>query len=318
MGKIKSLNLMVTDKCNGACNMCNIWKSESFNELNLIDLIKLLKFPEFSAIEDLSISGGEPMLKKDIQKFATTLIKMLPKLKMFFINTNGLMPEKTLELAKALDKNRSLLNKKLQIFFSISIEGPKEAHELIRGGSYEQSIKTISLLKGLISDNFKVILSMTIQRDNYKFINQTRKLSETLGCGFSFRFVDFSDNYYNNIDKKNISLSNKEASKILETIKKEFKGDKFFQVLYKSFCKGVNDVMIGPDGKLICEAGKIFIFIKSDGNIYPCIYSEQIIGNIKEGMFPFKLNRLKSCPCCTECHIYPMLNFSKKLYFKYE
>ncbi|MDD4036151.1 MAG: radical SAM protein [Bacilli bacterium] len=311
MRKIKSLNLMVTDRCNGACNMCNIWKSESFKELNLNDLIKFLKLPEFSEVEDLSISGGEPMLKSDIQQFSVDLIKVLPKLKMFFINTNGLMPEKTLKLARVLIKNCSFLNKELQLFFSISIEGPKEVHELIRGRSYDLPIQTISLLKNLISDNLKVILSMTIQRDNYKFIAQTSDLAKSLGCDFSFRFVDFSENYYNNISTNNISLNRKEASKVLEEIKNEFKEDRFFQVLYSSVCKGVNNIMVSLDGKLICQAGRIFIFIKNDGNIYPCIYSEQIIGNIKEGLFPFKLDRLKSCPCCTECHIYPMLNFAK-------
>jgi MoaA/NifB/PqqE/SkfB family radical SAM enzyme len=291
--------------------MCNIWKSQNFEELDLNNLLNFLKYPEFSEVEDLSISGGEPMLKGDIQKFSSALIKALPKLKMFFINTNGLMPEKTLELAEVLKKSASFLNNKLQLFFSISIEGPKEIHELIRARSYDQSIKTISLLKDLISDNFKVILSMTIQRDNYKYINQTSKLAKLLGCEFSFRFVDFSDNYYNNADKDNISLSKEEASEVLENLKNEFKDNRFFKVLYQSVCRGRNDVMLSLDRNLICEAGKIFIFIKNNGNVYPCIYSEQIIGNIKEGLIPFKLNRLKSCPCCTECHIYPMINFSK-------
>ncbi len=311
MRKIKSLNLMITSKCNGACNMCNIWKSESFDELDQSKLLKFLKLPEFSEVEDLSISGGEPMLKSDIHELSIALIKTLPKLKMFFINTNGLMPEKTFELAKALIKNTQDFNKQLQLFFSISIEGPKEIHELIRRRSYDKSIKSIFLLKDLISDNFKVMLSMTIQKNNYKFIDQVQELAKSLGCEFSFRFVDFSDNYYNNSNNNNISLSKKDATKILEKLRHKFKKDKFFQVLYKSVCEGNNEIMIDSSGNLICEAGKVFIFIKNDGNVYPCIYSDQIIGNINKGLFNFKLDRLKNCPCCTECHIYPMLNFSK-------
>lgn len=312
MNKIKSLNLMVTNKCNGACNMCNIWKDKEFCELDLNDLISFLKNPRLSEVEDLSISGGEPVLKSDIDKFSKELISSLPKLKMFFVNTNGLMPERTVELAKTMVSEAKKVNKDLVIYFSISIEGPKEIHEKIRGRSYDQSIKAISLLKELISDEFKLALSMTIQRDNFKYIKKTNELAKSLGCNFSFRFVDFSDNYYNNSEKNDITLTKKEASRTLEELTGEFKEDKFFQILYKSVCEGKDDVMIGESGELVCEAGELFIFIKNNGNVYPCIYSEQLIGNLKDGLFNFNLNRLKSCPCCTECHIYPMINFSKK------
>ena len=102
MNKIKSLNLMVTNRCNGACNMCNIWKSDKINELDLNILEKFLTLPELSEVEDASISGGEPMLRNDIKELAVMLMRKLPNLKMFFINTNGLMPKKTEELAKIL------------------------------------------------------------------------------------------------------------------------------------------------------------------------------------------------------------------------
>lgn len=312
MNKIKSLNLMVTNKCNGACNMCNIWKDTEFCELDLNDLIIFLKNPQLLEVEDLSISGGEPLLKSDINNFAKELISVLPRLRMFFVNTNGLMPERTVELAKSMISMAKKVNKDLVIYFSISIEGPKEIHEKIRGRSYDQSIKTISLLKELISDEFKLTLSMTIQRNNFKYIKKTNELAKSFGCSFSFRFVDFSNNYYNNFEKNSITLSKKEASHILEELISEFKEDRFFQVLYKSICEGRDDILIDKSGKLVCEAGELFIFIKNNGNIYPCIYSKQLIGNLKDGLFNFHLNRLNNCPCCTECHIYPMINFSKK------
>lgn len=311
MKKIKSLNLMVTNKCNGACNMCNIWKSKKNSDLNLESLKKFLTLPELSELEDLSISGGEPMLKNDIYDFSRYLIQNLPSLKTFFINTNGLLPERTMELAKILKEETKLFNSNLKIYFSVSVEGPKEIHETIRGRSYDLSIKTISLLKSLSSKNFEVIISMTLQRHNYKFINQTSVLAKSLNCGFSFRFVDFSDNYYDNVDSDDLALSKNEVVDILKKNKKFFKTDRFFQVLYRSVCTGKNNIMLSSDGNLICEAGDLFIFVKNDGNIYPCIYSKQNIGHIDKGLHSFNLKRLKNCPCCTECHIYPMLNFSK-------
>jgi len=302
---------MVTNRCNGACNMCNIWKLENGSDLPTEKLRKLFSAADFSEVEDVSISGGEPLLKTDVAELSKALIKAFPKLKMFFINTNGLMPEKSLELARELRVQAKALNKELVIYFSVSIEGPKEIHEIIRGRSYDTSIKTVTLLKDLISENFQVMLSMTIQKQNATYINEVSALAKSLGCNFSFRFADFSDNYYENSENKNISLSREESQKILEEVKDMFVNDKFFPVLYDHICRQKNDVMLDANNNLICQAGKIFIFIKNDGNIYPCIYSDQVIGNIEEGLKPFTLERLKSCPCCTECHIYPMLNYSR-------
>jgi len=313
MNKIKSLNLMITSRCNSACNMCNIWKSKNGCELSTEKLKKLLNASDFSEIEDVSISGGEPLLKSDISEFSVCVLKALPKLKMFFINTNGLMPEKSLELAKYLIAQSKAVNRELVIYFSVSIEGPKEIHEIIRGRSYDTSIKTVTLLKDLIYKNFQVMLSMTVQKKNVAHINEVSALAKYLGCNFSFRFADFSDNYYENSENKNIALSREESIKILEQLKDMFSEDKFFPVLYNHVCHQKNDIMLDADNNLICQAGKIFIFIKNDGNIYPCIYSDQVIGNIDDGLRPFSLERLKSCPCCTECHIYPMLNYSKNI-----
>lgn len=311
MKKIKSVNLMVTGQCNGACNMCNIWKLPDNQELNLDILKNFLISPELSEVEDLSVSGGEPLLKKDLKDFTIFLLSVFPKLTMFFINTNGLMPEKTAEFAKQLSEQAMLLNRDLKLFFSISIEGPKDIHELIRGRSYDLSMKTISLLKELNLPNLNVSLSMTVQKSNSEFVNEVRELAKKMNCGFSFRFVDFSDNYYENLDNKDLSLTQAEARLILEKVKDNFTDDRFFQVLYKNVCENRNEVMLNDNGELICEAGDLFIFVKNDGNVYPCIYSNQVIGNIKTGLESFKLERLESCPCCTECHIYPMINFSK-------
>ncbi|EKD44371.1 MAG: Radical SAM [uncultured bacterium (gcode 4)] len=307
MEKVKSVNLMITNRCNSRCNMCNIWKNQVYEDIDLLSLLKLFSREEFSDVQDLSISGGEPLLKKDINIFATSLVRLNHNLKLFFVNSNGLLPKKTFELAKELVSTARIVNPELKVVFSISVEGPKEIHERIRGRSYDVAIETICLLQTLSSDKFEVLVSMTIQKENANHIIDVRSLAKSLGGGFTFRFADFSDNYYQNCQSVNIALTNKECINVLNDVKKYFIGDAFFKILFNYVCSGVNSVMFDSQNKFVCRAGKIFVFIKSNGNIHPCIYSNQIIGNIENGISPFTLQKLKSCPCCTECNVYPML-----------
>lgn len=307
MNKIKSVNLMVTSRCNSHCNMCGIWSSPDNSDIKTEYLSDLFLKPEFSAVGDASISGGEPFLRQDIVDIAKIMISSFNGLKMLFINTNGLLPDIVIEKTKIISEFAQEINPGLEIIISVSLEGPKEIHEIIRGRGYDKSLETISGLKSLLKSNLKIMVSMTIQNINHEYILDVKKFAESLGCGFSFRFVDFSDNYYVNSSEQGISLSIDKKRGIMDSLKNYFTSDIFFKVLHEHVFLGKNSVMLSKDNQLLCRAGELFLFIKSDGNIYPCIYSSQIIGNIKDGLHPFKLPRIESCPCCTECHIYPML-----------
>ena len=73
------------------------------------------------------------------------------------------------------------------------------------------------------------------------------------------------------------------------------------------------ETIMGKANNLTCGAGSLTSFIDADGTIYPCIYNEQQIGD-KKGFYKQKPN-LKAtlhCPCCTECQVYPKLNYGAK------
>ena len=89
--------------------------------------------------------------------------------------------------------------------------------------------------------------------------------------------------------------------------------DPFLRIL-REYTETGNIPLMMDQGKVRCEAGKKFCFVKYDGNIYSCLYSPREIGTISAGITKeiTDLGKKEPCPCCTECHIYPMLNFGGK------
>ena len=66
MNNVKQFCIAVTDKCNSKCSMCDVWKRKPKDEFTLDDLEKFLEKNIFPQLNNVSISGGEPALRKDI------------------------------------------------------------------------------------------------------------------------------------------------------------------------------------------------------------------------------------------------------------
>ncbi len=142
-GMISSFD--ITNRCNLRCKHCYFFahdyseKAELTNEqwIEKLEALRKTDFPFYQC----SWIGGEPLLRQD-------LIEMgMPYFKSNLIATNG-----TLELPNWPDVN-----------FYISVDGPKEMHDDIRGaGAYEKTRKNATNRPDL-----KIIVSMVVNKENY-------------------------------------------------------------------------------------------------------------------------------------------------------
>lgn len=133
----------ITDKCNNRCKTCNIWRKDKSNELSLGEIRKIFK--KYGKIRWLSMTGGEPFLRDDLYKIAYTTIENNP-LAILNIPTNGSKPEK---IKKTVCK---ILQLKIPfVYVTISLDGPPEVHNRLRGreGSWQNAVETYKKLEKL-------------------------------------------------------------------------------------------------------------------------------------------------------------------------
>ena len=307
---IKNTTVLVTNRCNSRCTMCNIWRSGiTERETTVQDFRKLFSKAEFRELEDLNISGGEPLIRKDIIEVIDAIIENMPKLHMFFLSTNGTNPKKARDVFKKFSK------KIKDVYLCVSIEGDREINKIVRGiDSYDSALETIKLCREAVSDIHSIIsMTLTPQNCNKKSLMHIKRIAEETGSTYSFRTAWKNDTYYQNIEK-NLELSLTQKREAIDFMERYCMDDPFMRIQIHYFKTNKVPLMGDIHSGIKCHAGDIFVLVRPDGTIYPCINSSRKIGDIERGVFVKKikdLGKYEQCPCCTECCIYPMLNWSQ-------
>lgn len=308
---IKSVNQLVNYACNSRCRMCLIWAlGEDKNKMTPDEFRKLYSRSEFRTVEDLCISGGEPTLRDDLEEIMDAILQNLPYLRMLFLSTNCTFPYRVI---KFLDKTSLRVQ---GVYAVIPLEGDRETHRTLRGmDSYDRTVELLEEIKIIYNPRVRSIISMTLQPENcnYHSIEHVRKIAQEKNSGFTFRPAGRSSVFYANSKIPNIDLSDDQIDFLRSYLVHYEKKDPFLHQLERHL-SGEETVMGNRDSGIRCLAGKIAVFIQSDGTIYPCIYSTRIIGDKENGLYhkPFTLGDKEPCPCCTECQIYPMINYGGK------
>ena len=283
------------------CMMCDIPKGEK-EELPASQWKEVIKDAGFMGASTVVFSGGEPLLRKDIFE----LISFVSNNRMTAcVTSNGYL----ISEAVAADLSSSGVG-----VVNISIEGPKEIHDHLRGkGSFE---KAVLALKNLKKRGVESTIAMMVSRHNYRYLNDIVRLAEEFGVT-TIKFQPFSGIFIKDKSREDgFFISNKEK-KVLDSIVKEVvsRCDRrgiatnpaaYLEKIPSYLTKGFLDY----NGS--CGALRSSCPVNPDGEIYPCWVlsgKDSVVGNVKEKRFSeiwgsrkhdsiIKKIESKGCPGC--------------------
>lgn len=169
--KLKQICLVVTDKCNAHCTQCSIWMRQPRNEFSLEELDKFFLNSDLSALESISVSGGEPIMRDDIVQVLKTIRKYFQK--HLIIQSNCFMPQHLLNVVRQID----------HIEVCCSLDGVGKTVEKIRGvaDAFGKIMKSMELLK---ENHIPFLISMTIQKDNQNEIEEVSNIAKAFNVPF--------------------------------------------------------------------------------------------------------------------------------------
>jgi AdoMet-dependent heme synthase len=218
-----------------------------------------------------NVTGGEPFLFSHLPNILSYL-----KARGFdiFLLTNGTM----------IDRDRALMIADIPVQgVQVSIEGPHEIHDLIRGkGSYKKAMDGVG---HLLEANVSVTLNVTLSDLNCDYVNQLTDLAISTGAqrlGFS-RLVPCGkgrDLLGNMIAKEKLRCIYEEVLALGNEKVRISTGDPIASQIGAEIDDEHTDIPLGG-----CAAGVSGITILPDGTLTPCRRLGIPIGNIFKTSF---------------------------------
>ncbi|EJF07302.1 molybdenum cofactor biosynthesis protein A [Thiovulum sp. ES] len=271
--KIDYLRISVTERCNFRCQYCMPEKPFSWtpreNLLSFEELFTFVKIGIDEGIEKVRITGGEPLLRENLDRFIEMIYKYKSDIDLAMTTNGYLLPK----VAKKL-KNAGL--KRINISLDSLI--PEVAHSIAQKSVLSEILEGIEVAQ-------KVGLKIKINSVPMKGINDGEIL-DILQFGIDrnipVRFIEYMENSFAKKD-----LVGLKSSEILEIISKKwsFKDDGIelgSPSHYYKLESGYKFGIIEPHRDDFCTHCNR-IRLTAEGHLIPCLYFDEAM-SIKESI----------------------------------
>ena len=258
MNKISTAYIELTSQCNLRCKHCYHDENDNIYNLDYSVLAQLLEDLYQTGCRNISLSGGETLLYKEIDKLVLNFEKMFQ----ITIITNGTIFD-TLKYTK-YDPSK--------VHYQVSIDGSSpEENDKIRGiGTFDKAIETICKLREL---GFIVHVNTTISNNNLNNIKKYLAVLKKTGVNnISFQKLNYTGRA--KLNKDILFCSDDEFNLIRKEIE------------YWSDIYSIESIIMKSEyGKCpILLNSSLNIKVSFTGNVFLCQYFEDIesysIGNI--------------------------------------
>lgn len=244
--------LLLTEKCNLSCSMC-IRGNQSGKDMDFHLLREILDRNNLKC-HDVVITGGEPFLHDRFREITEELCK---RAKTVTITTNGTI--------NYIDE--SLL--KPNLYFQVSVDGGREAHNSIRGnGTYEKTFETLRLLDKIKT---QYIVATVASRKNkasmMELENELHSLIHMKYWRISYEMPFGSAGYDNMMDSYEW---NEFVDYMLEYVSLRMRIKKIFPFeLYDMNKDKLNNISMN-NRCFNCGSGKNKLYVYPDFTVYSC------------------------------------------------
>jgi len=165
--------LFLTENCNLRCISCTCWREVTRNELSTAEWKDVLDQLAELRIHKVNFTGGEALIRRDAVELMVYAHDA--GIRHLHLNTNAILltPERVAAILAAGVRS-----------FNISIDGPREVHDQIRGrtGAFERSTTHLRQLIELREPyRLKIRMNFTVMRANVAVLPQVATLAQQFG-----------------------------------------------------------------------------------------------------------------------------------------
>jgi MoaA/NifB/PqqE/SkfB family radical SAM enzyme len=254
-----SAHIKLTENCQAKCISCDYWQKRWPDAISTMQAIDLVKQISGAGIRSLRLTGGEPLLRKDM--FQVLREADTSGFKHIVMQTNGLLLKK---LHKEV--NNSPITK-----VAVSVDGLEKSNDLIRGinGYFRLAMEGLQLLRGK-----KLALSVTLNRISARELSQLRESAAQVGAEIETNILSRSLPFFENADIASMWPTAGDTQEIRRFVRDELKRPAY-EVEYITRLYNHEELIEPP-----CVLGFLQVFILSNGDVLTGCYPLKPVGNI--------------------------------------
>jgi len=270
------LRVSVTERCNFRCQYCMPEKPFSWvpkeNLLSFEELFEFMKIAIDNGVKKIRITGGEPLLREDLDKFIAMIYNYEPSIDLAMTSNAYLLKGTAQRLKDAGLKRINVSIDTLKPDIALKITGKDVLKNVLDG--VDEALKVglkvkvnMVPMKGMNADEILDVLEYSKKRN------------------MSIRFIEYMENKY--ASKEISGMKSPELLEIIKT-KYNFSDDGFDGASpshYYTFEDGYKFGIIEPYEDDFCKQCNR-IRLTAEGNLIPCLYFDEslsIAKHIKEG-----------------------------------
>ncbi len=311
--RLEAISLEITHRCICRCCMCNIWKISPYvQDLDLSEWLELLSSPELRYLRELDLTGGEPFLRNDLDKLLQGICDLqptkFPELRTLAITTNGILTDQILERTREIIG--PLQKRGIDLVLACGMDAVGDLHDQIRNfpGAWEKLRKTLSGLYSIRKEYSNLVLGIktTIVPLNTHELDRIADFAEDNGLFTIISPCIITPNRFGNTDRE---IDLRFSPEDLEAMIRFYEGPRFAWSGHREALLGyLKTGMI----KKPCSAGFNILFVRHNGEVFPCPVLPASLGNIKDqtlgnlyrsataDQFRRNVGEYPECNVCTE------------------
>ncbi|MHB1297044.1 MAG: radical SAM protein [Gemmatimonadaceae bacterium] len=282
LGPPLQVGFAVNNTCNTFCEMCNIWRTQPKSSLALDQIRQVFGNRLFRHCATISLTGGEPSMRKDFAEIPPALMAVMPSLRQVNLTSNGYATDR---IVAGLESFLPRLREKgIGFSVNLSMDGVGEVHDKVRNrpGAFAGLDATVhALLKMRRRFPFNLVLACTFTHSNVDDAENVLEYARERGVYAIFRRAFTIDRIANREDYPGFAPTAEQDLRIkafLARIRTEYDRS-HARGLYYDMLLGM---MEGEERSVPCLYRKAGLFIDHVGDMFVCTVFSRRLGSALE------------------------------------
>lgn len=279
LGPPLQVGFAVNNTCNTFCEMCNVWQMKPKSQLALDEIRRIFGSSLFRHCATISLTGGEPSMRRDFAELPTTLAQVMPALRQVNLTSNGFATD---AIVGGIERFVPQLRARGVSFgVNLSMDGVGEVHNTVRNNpkawaNLDATVRALVELRRRIP--FNLVLACTFTHSNVENARDVLDYAKAHGVYVIFRRA-VSINRIENADIIGNVQPSVEQTKVLADFLRHVQHE-YDRSHARSLYYGMLQEMIGGAERSIpCLYRKAGLFVDHLGDFFVCTVASKRLGN---------------------------------------